>query len=341
MRLQDALARLLDGLDLSRREAREVMDRIMSGEATPAQIGGFLVALRLKGETADEIAGCAEAMRAHVLPVRPERDDLVDTAGTGGDGGKTFNISTAAALVAAAAGAGVAKHGNRSVSSQAGSADVLEALGFELELPAVRIAESIDQLGFGFMFAPTHHPSMKHAAPVRRELAARTVFNVLGPLTNPAGARAQVVGVYSPLLVPVIADVLAQLGARRAFVVHGAGGIDELSPAGSNLVCEVVDGSVSRREIDPLDLGVERCDPEELRGGSAADNAASIRDVFAGASGGRRSAILLNAAGAIAAGGHAADLREGLELAREALDSGAAAERLEQLVAFSQGAVAR
>src|SRR5213595_174769 len=249
------------------------MNQIMRGEATPAQIGGFLVALRLKGETADEIAGCAEAMRAHVLPVSPKRDDLVDTAGTGGDGGRTFNISTAAALVAAAAGAGVAKHGNRSVSSQSGSADVLESLGFDLELPPERIAQSIDELGFGFMFAPTHHPSTKHAGPVRRELAARTVFNVLGPLTNPAGARAQVVGVYSPLLVPVIADVLARLGARRAFVVHGAGGIDELSPAGPNLVCEVVDGTVRRREIDPLEFGVERCDPEELRGGTAEENA--------------------------------------------------------------------
>ena len=336
MTIQEALTQLLDGHDLSRDEGRRVMDQIISGEATPAQIGGFLVALRLKGETADEIAGCAEAMRAHVLPVRPAREDLVDTAGTGGDGGKTFNISTAAALVAAAAGAGVAKHGNRSVSSQAGSADVLEELGFDLELAPERIAQSIDELGFGFMFAPTHHPSMRHAAPVRRELAARTVFNVLGPLTNPAGARAQVVGVYSPLLVPVIADVLAALGARRAFVVHGAGGIDELSPAGPNLVCEVVDGSVRRREIDPLDLGVERCDPDELRGGTAADNAVSIREVFAGARGGRRSAILLNAAGAIAAGGHAEDLREGLELAREALDSGAAAERLDQLAAFSR-----
>src|SRR5207302_1827829 len=223
--MQDALAQLLDGKDLSRAEARRVMDTIMSGEATPAQIGGFLVALRLKGETADEIAGAAEAMRAHVLPVRPSRADLVDTAGTGGDGGKTFNISTAAALVAAAAGAGVAKHGNRSISSQSGSADVLEALGFELELPPERIAQSID----------------------------------------------------------------------------------ELSPAGPNLVCEVVDGSVSRREIDPLELGVERCDPEELRGGTAIENAASIREVFAGAGGGRRAAILLNAAGAIAASGHAAD----------------------------------
>jgi anthranilate phosphoribosyltransferase len=332
--MQATLARLLDGHDLTRDEARDAMNTIMSGDATPAQIGGFLVALRLKGETADEIAGCAEAMRAHVLAVRPKREDLVDTAGTGGDGGRTFNISTAAALVAAAAGAGVAKHGNRAVSSNSGSADVLEALGFELELPAERIAESIDTLGFGFLFAPTHHPAMKHAAPVRKELAARTVFNVLGPLTNPAGARAQVVGVYSPDLVKTIAEVLAALGARRAFVVHGAGGIDELSPAGANLVCEVVDGGVREREIDPLELGIARCAPEELRGGSPEENAAAIREVFAGGNGGRRDAILLNAAGAIAAGGHAEDLREGLELAREAVESGAAAERLEALIAF-------
>jgi anthranilate phosphoribosyltransferase len=332
--MQAAIARLLDGHDLTRDEAREAMNTIMSGEATPAQIGGFLVALRLKGETAEEIAGCAEAMRAHVLAVKPKREDLVDTAGTGGDGGRTFNISTAAALVAAAAGAGVAKHGNRAVSSNSGSADVLEALGFNLELPADRIAESIDTLGFGFLFAPTHHPAMKHAAPVRKELAARTVFNVLGPLTNPAGARAQVVGVYSPDLVKTLAEVLASLGARRAFVVHGAGGIDELSPAGANLVCEVVGGSVREREIDPLELGIERCAPEELRGGSPAENASAIREVFAGGNGGRRDAILLNAAGAIAAGGHAEDLREGLEIARRTVASGAAAERLEALIAF-------
>jgi anthranilate phosphoribosyltransferase len=334
--IQQALARLLDGHDLSREEARDVMGSVMRGESTPAQIAGFLIALRVKGETADEIAGCAEAMRAHVLPVHPERDDLVDTAGTGGDGARTINISTAAALVAAAAGAGVAKHGNRAVSSASGSADVLEALGFNLELPAERIARSIDELGFGFLFAPTHHPAMRHAAPVRRDLAARTVFNVLGPLTNPAGARAQVVGVYAPGLVRTIAEVLAQLGARRAFVVHGAGGIDELSPAGPNLVCEVVDGWVRERAIDPLELGVPRCDPDELRGGSADENAAAIRGVFTGRNGGRRSAILLNAAGAIAAGGHAEDLREGLELARAAVDSGAAAERLELLIAFTR-----
>jgi anthranilate phosphoribosyltransferase len=338
--IQEALARILDGHDLGRDETRSVMDEIMRGEATPAQIGGFLVALRLKGETADEITGCAEAMREHVLAVRPARDDLVDTAGTGGDGAGTFNISTAAALVAAAAGAGVAKHGNRAVSSKSGSADVLESLGFDLEIPSERIERSIDELGFGFLFAPTHHPAMRHAAPVRRELAARTVFNVLGPLTNPAGARAQVVGVYAPELVPTIARVLAHLGARRAFVVHGAGGIDELSPAGPNLVCEVVGGKVRKREIDPEELGVPRCDPAELRGGSPDENAARIHAIFEGANGGARDAVLLNAAGAIAASGHAKDLREGLGLAREAVDSGAAARRLEELIAFTRAEVA-
>jgi anthranilate phosphoribosyltransferase len=335
--IQAALQRLLDGNDLTREEAREVMSGIMRGEATPAQIGGFLVALRVKGETADEIAGCAEAMREHVLPVRPKRDDLVDTAGTGGDGARTINISTAAALVAASAGAAVAKHGNRAVSSASGSADVLEALGFTLEQEPERIARSIDELGFGFLFAPTHHPAMRHAAPVRKELATRTVFNVLGPLTNPAGARAQVVGVYSPQLVRTIAEVLARLGARRAYVVHGAGGIDELSPAGPNLVYEVVDGRVRGRELDPeSELGVPHASVEELRGGSPEENAQAIREVFDGAEGGRRSAILLNAAGAIAAGGHAEDLREGLELARRAVDSGAASARLEELIAFSR-----
>ena len=333
--IQAALAELLEGRNLSREQAREVMDEIMRGEATQAQIGGFLVALRLKGESADEIAGCAEAMRDHVLPVRPERDDLVDTAGTGGDGASTINISTAAAIVAAAAGAGVAKHGNRAVSSASGSADVLEALGFQLEQAPERIAQSIDELGFGFMFAPAHHPAMRHAAPVRRELAARTVFNVLGPLTNPAGARAQVIGVYSHSLVRTLAEVLAQLGARRAFVVHGAHGIDELSPTGPNDVCEVVDGDVRERVIDPIDFGIPRCDPAELRGGSPAENAAAIREVFAGADGGRRHAILLNAAGAIAASGHAEDLAEGLEVARLAIDSGAAAERVDELARFT------
>jgi len=334
--IQAALAELLDGHDLSRPRAREVMDEIMRGEATPAQIGGFLVALRAKGETADEITGCAEAMREHVVPVRAARDDLVDTAGTGGDGARTLNISTAAAIVAAAAGAAVAKHGNRAVSSASGSADVLEALGFSLEQPPERIARSIDELGFGFMFAPAHHPAMRHAAPVRHELATRTVFNVLGPLTNPAGARSQVLGVYAPELVRTVAEVLAQLGARRAFVVHGAQGIDELSPAGPNLVCEVVDGDVRERELDPLDLGVPRCDPAELRGGSAEENAQTILSILGGANGAAKDAILLNAAGALAAGGQAEDLREGLDRARTAIDSGAAAARLEELARFSR-----
>jgi anthranilate phosphoribosyltransferase len=337
--IQESLERLLDRIDLTRDEARQTMHQIMLGEATQAQIAGFLVALRAKGETPDEIAGCAEAMRAHVLAVSPTRPDLVDTAGTGGDGRRTFNISTAAALVAAAAGAGVAKHGNRAMSSQSGSADVLEALGFNLDLPPERIAQSIDELGFGFMFAQAHHPAMKHAAPVRRELGTRTVFNVLGPLTNPARARAQVVGVYSASLVRPIAEALLQLGADRAFVVHGAGGIDELSPVGPSAVAEVFEGAVRERTIDPEELGIERCTVDELAGGTPEDNAAAIRRVFAGEQGGKRSAILLNAAGAIAAAGHAEDLREGLELARRALDAGAAAARLEELIAFSQAAV--
>jgi anthranilate phosphoribosyltransferase len=337
--IQAALAELLDGRDLSRQSARGVMNSIMSGEATSAQIGGFLVALRLKGETADEIAGCAEAMREHVLRIRPRRDDLVDTAGTGGDGANTFNISTAAALVAAAAGAGVAKHGNRAASSSTGAADVLEELGFDLEMAPERIERSIDELGFGFLFAQAHHPAMRHAAPVRRELAARTVFNVLGPLTNPAGARSQVIGVYAEGVARTIAEALVQLAARRAYVVYGAAGIDELSPAGTNLVCEVAGGKVREYSLDPEELGIPRCDPAELRGGDPATNARAVRDVLAGAEGGHRSAVLLNAAGAIAAGGHAADLREGLGLAEESIDSGAAGERLDQLIAFSQQAV--
>jgi anthranilate phosphoribosyltransferase len=335
--IQPALVRLLDGHSLTRDEARAAMGAIMTGEATAAQIGGFLIALRLKGETPDEIAGFAEAIRDHVDAVRPQREDLVDTAGTGGDGQATINISTAAALVAAAAGAAVAKHGNRAVSSASGSADVLEALGFSLDMPRERIERSIDELGFGFLFAPTHHPGFRHAAPVRRELATRTVFNVLGPLTNPAGARAQVVGVYDPGLVQTIAEVLARLGARRAFVVHGFGGIDELSPCGPNKVCEVADGEVRSRDVDPQALGIDPCAPEQLRGGSPEQNAAVIRAVFSGEErGAKRDAILLNAAGAIAAGGHAEDLRDGLELARETVDSGAAAERLEALAAYSR-----
>jgi anthranilate phosphoribosyltransferase len=333
--IQSVVAKLLDGHDLTRDEACDAMRTIMRGEATQAQIAGFLVALRAKGETADEIAGCADAMREHVLRVKPERSDLVDIVGTGGDGANTYNISTASALVAAGAGAGIAKHGNRAASSASGAADVLEALGFQLELPPERIERSIDELGFGFLFAQAHHPAMKHAAPVRRELATRTVFNVLGPLTNPAGARALVLGVYSPELTRTLAHALVRLEADRAYVVHGFGGIDELSPCGPNLVCEVQNGRVREYELDPLELGIERCDPSELQGGDPQSNAAALRAVLAGADGGHRSAVVLNAAGGIAAAGHAEDLREGIARAREAIDSGAAAARLDELVEFS------
>jgi anthranilate phosphoribosyltransferase len=326
----------MEGQHLSRAEAREAVDLIMQGEVSPALIAGFLVALRMKGETADEIAGCVEAMRGHALPVRPERDSLVDTAGTGGDGSHTLNFSTAAALVAAAAGARVAKHGNRAVSSGCGSADVLEALGFRLDLQPDDIARSIDQLGFGFMFAPMHHPAMRHAAPVRKELAARTVFNILGPLTNPAGATSQLVGVYEADLVPTVAVVLARLGTRRALVVHGAGGIDELSPAGSNLVYEVTDGEVHPGEVDPLDAGIPRCDPAELRGGTPEQNASDIRAIFDGADGAKRDAVVLNAAGALVVAGLVDDLSEGIRVAAGTIDSGAAGERLTALVEFSQ-----
>jgi anthranilate phosphoribosyltransferase len=338
--IEEATATALEGRDLSRKNARKIMHEIMRGETTQGQMSAFLVALRDKGETAEEIAGFAEAMREHVLPVRPAREDVVDLVGTGGDGARTFNISTTAAIVAAAAGAGVAKHGNRAVSSVSGSADVLEALGFTLEQPPERISESIDRLGFGFMFAPAHHPAMKHAAPVRRELGTRTVFNVLGPLTNPAGARAGVFGVFSPGLVRTIAEALVALDTRRAFVVHGAHGIDELSPAGPNAVCEILDGRITERTIDPRELGIERCAPTELTGGTPEENARTVHEVLSGVHGGKRDAVLLNAAGAIAAAGHAADLREGLSLAAAAIDSGRAGERLEALVAFSSESVA-
>jgi len=331
-----AIQLLLDGRHLSRADAHALMGSIMDGAATPAQIAGFLVALRTKGETADEITGFAEAMREHVVPVTPQRAPLVDVVGTGGDGAHTFNISTAAALVAAAAGAAVAKHGNRAASSAAGSADVLEELGIAIEQTPERIAGSIDELGFGFMFARAHHPAMRHVAPVRQELGIRTVFNVLGPLANPAGARDGVFGVYAPDLARTYAEALAELGARRAFVVHGDGGLDELTPFGTNLVVEVVDGDVHEWELDARELGIHPADPGTLRGGSAAENAATIRAVLGGEPGGRRDAVLLNAAGALVAAELAGDLSEGLGLGAEAIDSGAAAARLEALASFSQ-----
>jgi len=330
--IKDALAKLLDGYDLSRKESREVMDSIMSGDATPAQIGGFLVALRLKGETADEIAGAAEAMRTHVVPVHPRRDDLVDTAGTGGDGGRTFNISTAAALVAAAAGAGVAKHGNRSVSSQSGSADVLESLGFDLALEPQRIADSIDTLGFGFMFAPSHHPAMKHAGPVRTELATRTVFNVLGPLTNPAGAKRQVIGVSDPHFLEPIAGALARLGADKALVVSSSDGLDEMSTSSTTRVVEVDGEDVRAYEVAPEDLGIARAEPNALQGGKPEVNADVTRRIFAGEHGPARDVAVLNAGAAIYVSGTVDTLEEGVRAAEAAIDDGRATQALENLV---------
>jgi anthranilate phosphoribosyltransferase len=330
-----ALARIADGRDLTRDEARAVMDEVMRGEATPAQIGGLLVGLRAKGETVDEITGFAEAMREHVVPVRPTRTPLVDVVGTGGDGAHTINISTAAAIVADAAGAAVAKHGNRAASSACGSADVLEALGLVLELSPERIAASIDDHGFGFMFARAHHPAMRHAAPVRQELGTRTVFNILGPLANPAGARDGVFGVYAPELARTYAKALAGLGARRALVVHGAGGVDELTPSGPSLVVEVRDGGITEWQLDPGLLGLAPSDPAELRGGDAAENAAAIRRVLDGERGGRRDAIVLNAGAALVAAGVGETFQDGLALAAAAIDDGDARAVLVRLVEFS------
>ena len=330
-----AIAAIADGRDLSRDEAREVMGAVMRGEATPAQIGGLLVGLRTKGETVEEITGFAEAMREHVLPVTPIRTPIVDVVGTGGDGARTFNISTAAGVVAAAAGAAVAKHGNRAASSACGSADVLEELGFALELPPERIAASIDEHGFGFMFARAHHPAMRHAARVRQELGTRTVFNVLGPLANPAGARDGVFGVYAADLARTYAEALAGLGASRALVVHGAGGIDELTPSGPNLVVEVADGEITEMELDPRDLGIERSDPAELRGGFPAENAATIRRILGGERGAKRDAVVLNAAGALVTAGVVAGLADGVAVASGAIDTGEAGATLDRLVAFS------
>jgi anthranilate phosphoribosyltransferase len=331
-----AIATLLDGGDLSSEEAHAAMMQVMGGEATPAQIGGFLVALRMKGETVDEITGCARAMRAHATPASPSHDSLVDTAGTGGDGAGTFNISTSAAIVAAAAGAYVAKHGNRAVSSRSGSADVLEALGVRIDLPPEDVAACIDEVGFGFLFAQAHHPAMRHAGPVRRELAVRTVFNLLGPLTNPAGARRQVVGVYAPELVEPMAHVLARLGTEHALVAHGAGHLDELTPTGPNTVAEVRDGEVTTTTIDPREFGAGPGTPEDLRGGDAADNAAIIRTVFDGEPGPKRDAVILNGGAAVYVAGLAESLEDGVYAARDAIDDGRATATLERLVEFTR-----
>jgi anthranilate phosphoribosyltransferase len=303
----------------------------MRGEADPAQIAGLLVALRAKGETVDELVGAARAMRAHVVPVRPARDDLVDTAGTGGDGSGTFNISTTAAIVAAACGCAVAKHGNRAASSRSGSADVLEALGVPIDLTPEQAAEMIERYGFGYLHAPAHHPAMRYAGPVRRSLGVRTVFNLLGPLTNPAGARRQLIGVYARQWVEPMAQALAELGCEHGMVVHGEPGIDELSPCGATTVAIVHGGAVTLTELDARDLGIELCALSDLAGGDPQRNADITLAVLAGEPGPPADATALNAAAALVVAGRAADLGAGLEAAREALRSGAAMATLSAL----------
>jgi anthranilate phosphoribosyltransferase len=332
--IQEAVARLVDGQGLSRAEMSQVMTEIADGEATPAQVGAFLATLRLKGETVDEIAGAAEVMRARVDRIRVERDVFVDTCGTGGDGRSTFNISTTAAFVVAGAGVTVAKHGNRAVSSKSGSADVLAALGVDVEASKEIVERCIAEVGIGFLFAPRLHPAFKAVAGIRRELGIRTFFNLLGPLANPAGARHQVLGVFAPRWVPIIGGVLATLGTRHAFVVHGEG-LDEITVTGMTHLCEVKGTSVERYSILPEDLGLNRHPESEIAGGDADRNARILRDVLSGQKGGPREATLANAAAALVAAEVAANLREGVKLAAAAIDNGAAAEKLARLVKMS------
>ena len=335
MPLREAIQAAIEGRHLSRAEAAAAVDAMLDGTAPPTLIAALLIALRVKGETPDEIAGAAQALRARAARVEVPLDRLVDTCGTGGDGAHTFNISTAAAFVAAGAGARVAKHGNRAASSKCGSADVLAALGAEVELPPESVAACIRQCGIGFLFAPRHHAAMRHVAPVRKELGVRTLFNLLGPLANPAGARRQLLGVPAPHLVDVLARTLVELGAERAFVVHGHPGLDEISPAGPTRVAEVRGGRVREFEVTPEELGVPRGAIEALRGGDAERNAVLLREVLRGERGARRSAVLLNAGAAIAAAEVCESIRDGIRLAEQSIDSGAALDRLEQFVRTS------
>src|SRR5256885_10727800 len=294
MPLREQIRLAVDGIHLSRAQAAAAMDAMLDGNAPVAQMSALLVALRMKGETPDEIAGAAQALRSRAARVEVSGDRLIDTCGTGGDASHTFNISTTSAFVAAAGGARVAKHGNRAVSSKCGSADVLAALGVEVELAPEAVAACIEECGIGFLFAPRHHAAMRHVAPVRKELGLRTLFNLLGPLANPAGARQQLLGVYAAHLVPVLAQTLAELGCDRAFVVHGDGGLDEISTSGPTVVCEVRGASVRRFEIAPEDAGLERAPLSELRGGDSAENAAHLRGVLKGERGARRIAGVLH-----------------------------------------------
>jgi anthranilate phosphoribosyltransferase len=329
------------GSDLSRMEAENAMEEILSGLAAEDSIVALLAALRAKGETVEELVGFARAMRSHAAPIfsdgtRPDVP-LVDTCGTGGDASGTFNISTAAAFVAAGAGVLIAKHGNRSISSKCGSADVLEALGISLDVPPERIGAAIREIGIGFLYAPAMHTAMRHAMPARRRLG-RTAFNLLGPLTNPAGARAQVAGVFSDKVVDKIALVFAELGVERAFVVHGSGGLDEISLAGETSVGEVNRGTVSLYRVTPEDFGLERAPLDAISGGDAAHNAGLIRAILSGEPGPRRDIVIANAAAAIVASGRATSFLEGAQMAAQSTDSGEARKRLEALISFTHSA---
>ncbi len=337
MALLSSLEIVMSGRDLDAAQAREAMLSILDGGATTAQIAAFLTALRMKGETAEEVVGFARAMRERAARVDtgPDPRPLADTCGTGGDGAGTFNISTAAAFVVAGAGARVAKHGNRSISSRCGSADVMEGLGVNVALAPEEAARSIRQTGIGFLFAPAIHTATRHAQPARLELKMRTVFNLLGPLTNPAGAQAQLAGAPSPEAAELMADALAALGLARGFVVHGSDGLDEITTTGPTLAFEVRDGSVARRQFTPEDFGVARAASEDLRGGDREANCEIVRSILAGAPGPRRDIVLVNAAAALVAAGLADGFREGAALAAESIDSGAASAKLRALAEFA------
>ena len=336
MTIQEAIARTIEGKNLTALEAERTMEIIMSGESADAQIAGLLVALRTKGESVDEIAGFARAMQKKSIYVMTEEKTLIDVCGTGGDARGTFNVSTTVAFVAAGAGLSVAKHGNRSVSSRCGSADVLEALGVHLDLSADEIGRCIDEIGIGFLYAPSLHPAMKHAVGPRREMGIRTIFNMLGPLTNPARAQVQLLGVYDPSLTERMAEVLRSLGCRSAFVVHGSGGLDELSTLGTNRVSRLANGRVESYDLDPASLGLAPAQLSDLEGGDATENAQILRDVLSGQTGPKRDIVLLNAAAILVAAERVEDLQEGLLLAAEVIDSGAAIERLDALIEMTQ-----
>lgn len=334
--IQSGIAGLIEGKDLTRAQAREVMGTIMSGAASPAQIGALLTALRIKGETVEEITGFAEAMRGFGTPVFTERSRLLDTCGTGGSGIHKFNISTASAIISSAASVRVAKHGNRSASGRAGSADVLEALGVNIHLNAEQARQCLDSIGICFLFAQIYHPSMKHAAAPRRELGVRTVFNMLGPLTNPAGADRQLMGIYDRNKTETVARVLGELGSKRAMIVSSLDGLDEISISAPTQVSELKHGTVTTYEISPQELGLSQHPLEDVLGGDAAENAAIITTVLEGQINPYRDIVLANAGACIYVAGLADTLREGVDKAREVVDSGAALHKLEQLKAMTK-----